>query len=57
MDLTPVGHNVYGRTELQIHGERIGRPPGNASEGCVVLPRNVRERIFRSRDYVLEVVR
>ena len=57
MDLTPVGHNAHRRTELQIHGESLTNPPGDASEGCIVLPRNVRERIFRSGDHVLEVIR
>jgi hypothetical protein len=57
MNLIPVGHNAYGRTLLRIHGERREGPPGNASTGCIVLPRNVRERIFRSGDHVLEVVR
>jgi hypothetical protein len=59
MDLTPVGHDAHRRTEFQIHGETVdpNRPRGEASTGCIVTPRNVRERIFRSGDHVLEVVR
>lgn len=56
MDLSPRGHNALGRTEFLIHGDSIN-DPGNASEGCVILPRAVRERISGSADNVLEVVR
>lgn len=55
MALTPVGHNAHGRTHFLIHGDSI-QNPGNASEGCVVLPRPVREAIAASGDTDLEVV-
>src|SRR5690606_14747144 len=55
MDLTPYGHNALGRTEFLIHGDSISNP-GNASEGCIILPRNIRERISASGDNLLEVV-
>ena len=55
MDLTPSGHNALGRTEFMIHGDSIANP-GQASEGCIVLPRNARERISGSGDNVLVVV-
>lgn len=42
MDLTPVGHNAYGRTALMIHGDN-GR--GTASRGCLILDRSLREKI------------
>ena len=56
LPLTPVGHNARGRSDFQIHGDSR-RSPGNASHGCVILPRAVRDTISASGDWVLEVVR
>ena len=39
-----------------IHGESVS-DPGNASDGCIVLPRASREAIHSSTDKTLEVVR
>jgi hypothetical protein len=50
MDLTPQGHNALGRTEFMIHGESRANPPGNASEGCMIFPRDIREQMSRSGD-------
>jgi hypothetical protein len=55
MALSPVGHNAHGRTHFLIHGDSI-QHPGDASEGCVVLPRPVREAIAASGDTDLQVV-
>lgn len=55
MKLDPVGHIAHGRTEFRIHGDSVDNP-GNASEGCIILPRHVRERISASGDTYLEVV-
>lgn len=56
MRLTPDPANeMFGRSGFLIHGDSISHP-GNASEGCIVLPRNVRDRISASGDNVLEVV-
>lgn len=44
LPLRPEGHDARGRSAFQIHGDSI-RSPGNASSGCVVLPRAVRENI------------
>lgn len=52
MDLTPVGHDAEGRSAFQIHGDNAA---GDASSGCIVLPRAVRERISRSGLSVIEV--
>lgn len=52
MDLTPVGHNAQGRTAFEIHGDNSTH---NASEGCIILPRAVRDRIAASGDTTLEV--
>jgi hypothetical protein len=38
MRLTPQhGTNTFGRNGLMIHGDSV-RHPGQASEGCVILP-------------------
>ncbi len=48
-------HERTGRGAFRIHGDSI-RNPGTASHGCIILPRAVREMIWRSQDYDLEVV-
>lgn len=54
MNLTPMGHDANGRTNFQIHGTNA---TNNASEGCVILPRNIREQISNSGDADLTVTR
>ena len=54
MDLTPDGHNALGRTEFLIHGDSVSHP-GTASQGCIILPRAVREKISGSGDHALIV--
>lgn len=44
-----------GRSAFRIHGDSI-RAPGTASKGCIILPRLVRERIWKSGDRDLRVV-
>lgn len=53
MPLTPVGHNALGRTSFQIHGDNA---TNDASTGCIILPRSVRDTISLSGDNELEVV-
>lgn len=56
LTLTPdAGNEMFGRSGFLIHGDSI-RLPGTASEGCVILPRSLREAIWDSGDHVLEVV-
>lgn len=55
MNLDPIGHTAHGRTDFRIHGDSR-RNPGTASEGCVILPRPVRDRIAASGDNELIVV-
>jgi hypothetical protein len=50
-----MGTNTWGRSEFRIHGDSIAHP-GSASHGCIILPRAVREKIWRSGDRDLEVV-
>lgn len=52
--LTPVGHNAHGRTHFQIHGDSR-KNPGTASSGCIILPRNIREKIWNSGAKTIEV--
>ena len=56
MWLTPDPANqMFGRSAFGIHGDSIV-DPGNASEGCIILPRFARDRIWESGDHLLEVV-
>lgn len=48
-------HDDTGRGAFRIHGDSI-RDPGNASHGCIILPRVVRERLWASKDREIEVV-
>lgn len=57
MDVTPAGHNALGRTEFMMHGESRTNAPGNASQGCLIFPPNVRNQVSNSRDTVLNVIR
>jgi hypothetical protein len=53
--LRPVGHTAHERTDFLIHGDSINNP-GNASRGCIILRRPVREAIINSGDRSLEVI-
>ncbi|HEY9097714.1 MAG TPA: tlde1 domain-containing protein [Thiobacillus sp.] len=55
MTLTPVGHAAQGRTHFLIHGDSI-KNSGDASEGCIVLNRSIRQTIAASGDTEIEVV-
>ena len=56
-DATPDNdrHEETDRSAFRIHGDSI-RAPGTASRGCIILPRKVRESMWRSGDHDLEVV-
>jgi hypothetical protein len=55
MRLSPAGHNLmFDRDDFKIHGDTT--PPGFASTGCIVLPREVRELIAASPDKNLQVI-
>jgi Protein of unknown function (DUF2778) len=54
LELTPDGHNALGRAGFLIHGDNTRH---DASLGCVVLPRDIRDQISNSGDNQLEVVR
>jgi Protein of unknown function (DUF2778) len=48
-------NSMAGRSGFLIHGDNINLP-GTASEGCIILPRWCRERVWESNDQYLEVV-
>lgn len=48
-------HAGTGRGAFRIHGDSRVRP-GDASNGCIILPRNIRELIWKSGDRDLEVI-
>lgn len=56
MDLTPhKENNMFGRSSFQMHGDSI-KAPGTASSGCIIMPRNIRELVWRSGDRELQVI-
>lgn len=56
MRLTPdPSNNMYGRGGFLIHGDN-SRGDRSASEGCVIMNRNVRNQVGNSGDPVLRVV-
>jgi hypothetical protein len=48
-------NEMFGRDGFLIHGDSVIHP-GTASEGCIILPRGIREEIWKSRDHDLRVV-
>jgi hypothetical protein len=46
---------TFGRDGFLVHGDSVEHP-GRASEGCIILPRAVREQIWNSGDQELKVV-
>ena len=55
LELAPAaGTDTLGRSAFRIHGDSLAYP-GAASHGCIILPRPVREAIWRSGDRALEV--
>lgn len=49
------GTDTLGRSAFRIHGDNA-RGDRSASHGCIILPRAVREQIWRSGDRELVVV-
>jgi hypothetical protein len=48
-------HQPTGRGAFRIHGDSV-KAPGTASHGCIILPRNIRELVWRSGVREIEVV-
>jgi hypothetical protein len=54
--LQPNGETeTHGRSGFLMHGDSKTHP-GTASHGCIIVPRAVREQVWRSGDRDLEVV-
>lgn len=49
-------NEMFGRADFRMHGDSMNHP-GCASEGCIIMPRHVRETVFASDDHTIEVVR
>lgn len=49
------GTEAFGRSGFLIHGDSLEHP-GQASQGCVILPRTVREHIWNSEDRDWKVI-
>ena len=55
LQLRPHPENrMHGRGAFMLHGDSKANP-GTASEGCIILPRKIREQIWGSGDHELEV--
>jgi hypothetical protein len=54
LDAQP-GTNTYGRDLFRVHGDSI-RHPGEASEGCIIMPPAVRAQMSTSSSRTLRVV-
>lgn len=48
-------NQMFGRSAFLIHGDSVVAP-GTASEGCIIMARDVRQQIAKSGDNVLEVI-
>ena len=46
---------LFGRDAFLIHGDSV-HAPGTASQGCIIMSRDVRQHIWDSGDHELEVV-
>lgn len=56
LPLVPYSSNeMFGRSGFLIHGDSVVNP-GTASEGCIILSRDVREKIWASTDHGLTVI-
>lgn len=56
IDLEPDAENkMFRRGNFQIHGDSI-KSPGNASKGCIIMPRWVRETVSESVCKTLRVI-
>ena len=56
LPLVPAAENeMFGRSLFRMHGDSTSHP-GCASEGCIIMPRAVREAVFASGDHTILVV-
>jgi hypothetical protein len=48
-------NDMCGRGGFYCHGDKIS-DPGNGSEGCIVMPNEIRHKMWDSIDHVIAVV-
>lgn len=48
-------NDMCGRAGFLIHGDSVVHP-GTASQGCIIMPKMVRQNVWDSGDHNLEVV-
>jgi hypothetical protein len=48
-------HEETGRGLFRIHGDSI-RQPGNASSGCIIMPRDIRAYMWRHKADIVRVL-
>lgn len=54
--LTPWNETeTYDRSGFRIHGDSVTHP-GDASHGCIIIPRVIRQEIWTSEDHTIEVI-
>jgi Tlde1 domain len=47
-------NEMWGRSGFYMHGDRAD-PPRSASDGCIIMPRAIREEFYASKDIILRV--
>lgn len=56
LPLTPDSKNLmWGRYGFLIHGDSVVAP-GTASQGCIIMPPDVRRAIWTDSDHTLQVI-
>lgn len=54
--LDPVsGTETFGRSAFRVHGDN-SKGNRSASNGCIIMPRSVREMMWQFKDHILDVV-
>jgi Protein of unknown function (DUF2778) len=54
--LPDVENTMFGRSRFWVHGDSEEHP-GDASQGCIVMPRFAREAMWQGGDHRLRVVK
>lgn len=49
-------NDMHMRSGFGIHGDRLEGPSGLASEGCIILSKHIRSKVWDSGDHQLEVI-
>lgn len=50
------GNAMHNRSGFFAHGDLISGPPNSASDGCIVISREIREKMWTSYDRVVKVI-